>query len=146
MKLYLVFTKKGLAVIIAAVIITLIILSRFTSVNTDYLDGSTNKKRISYIQSLGYSVSTSSVSSKNTEIPEEFSDVYINYNKIQKDAGFDLSEYKGEEVTIYTYDLEDSEKFLNMIVFKGKIIGGDISSHLLGGSMVPLSAKNEEKG
>lgn len=138
MKLYFIFTKKGLAVIIGTVIIALIILSRFASAETVYLDGSTNAKRISYLQGLGFEIDSNCVSSKTTLIPEEFSDVYEKYNQVQREAGFDLSNYKGKSVTVYTYALKNEENYINIMVCDGEIIGGDVSSHALGGSMQPL--------
>ena len=54
------------------------------------LDGSTNAKRINFISRLGYEVDENSVKSKDITIPMNFSDVYTEYNKLQKKAGFDL--------------------------------------------------------
>lgn len=138
MKLYLIFNKKNLAIITGVIIISLIVLSRFASVDIAFLDGSTNAKRISYLSGLGYDVDDSDCTSKNTLIPEEFSDVYEQYNNVQAESGFDLSKYKGKTVTVYTYPVNDSDMYVNLIVCNGEIIGGDVSSHAIGGSMQPL--------
>ena len=62
---------------------------------------------------------------------------------MQKSAGYDLSLYKGCQVTIYTYQINPvqnsaGESVVNLMVYNNKIIGGDISSTALGGYMLPL--------
>ena len=60
------------------------------------------------------------------------------YNELQKEAGFDLSNYKGKNVTVYSCPVWNSDKLLNLIVYDGKIIGGDISDVAFDGEMKPL--------
>ena len=78
---------------------------------------------------------------KTFTLPFEFDMVYNNYNEIQKDAGFDLSCYKGKKCTMYTYELTNhpfGKCNANIIVYNGEIIGGDISSVNLDGFMTGL--------
>lgn len=78
---------------------------------------------------------------KEIVIPEEFGDVYENYNELQKAQGFDLHSYSSREAEVYTYDVvsvggehrENTEA--HIIVCDGKIIGCDISSPAIGGEM-----------
>ena len=68
-----------------------------------------------------------------------FGDVYTEYNKLQKKAGFDLYKNRGKNATVFTYVLlykEDTE--LHLIICDGEIIGGDIASVKLNGEMKPL--------
>ncbi len=113
-------------------------------------DGSTAQLRRQYITALGYRCSEQELS-REIVIPAEFSEVYQNYNELQKQYGFDLSRFKGDSATVYTYSVTDypdpSGGFyrdinLNLIVSNGKIIGGDISSAELDGFMEGLHAKN----
>jgi hypothetical protein len=76
-------------------------------------------------------------SSKEIIIPSEFDQLYKNYNSVQKEAGFDLSRYKGETVTLYTYRLNDV-KNVDLLVLDGQIIGGDISDAKAEGTFYPL--------
>ena len=46
-----------------------------------------------YVVSFGFELG--SCTADEITIPQEFNDVYKNYNEIQKSQGFDLSEYKG---------------------------------------------------
>ncbi len=109
------------------------------------VSGATEQERMEYICSLGYMPSLAGAETTEISIPEEFSDVYENYNTLQKQAGFDLSDYKGCLVTRYTYCLADfpADEYVvaNILVKDEKIIGGDISSKRLDGFMLPLEAK-----
>ena len=139
MKLFFFVTKKGLFITLALLLVVFTTASRAVSLKINEIDGSTFEKRLFYINSLGYSVEENTVTAKETVIPADFGDIYNNYNEIQQKGGFDLSRFKGERVTVYTYNLSKSEKKLNLIVYNGKIIGGDICDISLNGEMKPLS-------
>ncbi len=78
---------------------------------------------------------------KTVLIPEVFSDVYENYNALQKSQGFDLYPYRGKYAKVYTYIIvtadgvraENTEA--HIMVLDGRIIGGDVASTELGGEM-----------
>lgn len=143
MKLYLMLTRKRLAVIIIAVFLLIGVCGKFAAVPSDFKDVSTNSKRVDFAFSLGCKVEETALSEKHVRIPDDFSDVYEQYNELQKQAGYDLAGYKGCEVTLYTYKvleggISGEETFFNIIVYRGRVIGGDISSALLDGKMLPL--------
>lgn len=138
MKLFVTLSKKSLAVILAALIIALVIAGQFFSAHAGRINGSTNALRVSYLKGLGVDPDDSGCVSKDIIIPQSFSDVYQNYNKLQKKAGFDLSRYKGRSATVYTYPLT-AGTVANLIVCDGAIIGGDIAETALNGQMKPLS-------
>ncbi len=109
----------------------------------------TNDARVGYLQSLGYQVKPECAVTKEVVIPDEFGDVYENYNELQRMAGFDLSDYRGKNVDFYSYKItnkEYSENFYaNLLICDGTVIGGDISSSEINGNMYPLweRSKNE---
>ncbi len=138
MKLFLTISKKGLIIALCAIAVLFLTAMWSSSLKLSAIDGSTHAKRMIFIKQLGVSVNEENCTSKVTVIPDEFSDVYLNYNNIQKSAGFDLSSFKGKEVTIYSYSLVGEEKILTLIVCENNIIGGDIAETSLGGKMQPL--------
>ncbi len=138
MKLFFTITKGRLAVIFCSIVIIFIGFVWTSSLRVCAIDGSTHAKRMVYIQSLNVSVDESGYIFKQTTIPENFSDVYLNYNKLQKKGGFDLSDYKGKQVMVYTYPLTDSAKNLTLIIYNGQIIGGDIAETKIGGKMTEI--------
>ncbi len=87
------------------------------------------------------------LSEKEVTIPASFSEVYENYNELQKQQGFDLSKHKGQSAVAYTFTVlgrtdENGEPVsdveAHVLVCEGEIIGGDIASTRLDGFMEPL--------
>lgn len=112
--------------------------------------GETYSDRANYAKTLGYSISADSETVQNIVIPAVFGSVYENYNALQKQCGFDLSLYKGEDAVQYTYIItdytDDSGNTLdnirmNLIIVSGRIVGGDICSAALDGFMTGLKAR-----
>lgn len=108
---------------------SILILSAFTPPDLSIL-----------LSSLGYEFSEN-YTKKTITLPNEFDMVYNNYNEIQKEAGYNLLPYRGKKCTMYTYEIYNhpfGKCNANIIVYKGEIIGGDISSVNLNGFMTPL--------
>ncbi|MBE6777521.1 MAG: DUF4830 domain-containing protein [Ruminococcaceae bacterium] len=135
--MYITLTKKRIFILLCVIVSVFLILIQFFSVKADYIDVSTNQKRVAYITALGITLQNDEYSKKDTVIPLEFGNVYNKYNTMQKQSGFDLSGYKGQNVTIYTYNC-DTYKVVNLIVYKGRLIGGDICDLQIDGQMLPL--------
>lgn len=147
MKMYFTFTKKSLVAVLAAMLLGLFIGGQIFAADNIKENGKTNKQRVDYIKSIGLKPSEECKSSKEIIIPEQFDAVYQNYNALQKSAGFDLLLYMGSKATVYTYDIDTpagytGDTVANLIVYKGRIIGGDISSCALDGFMLPLGEIN----
>ena len=143
MKSYVTFTRKGLFAIFVAIVGIVLICSEICAASNKTTNASTNVERITFIKNSGYTPLSNEPQTKTVVIPESFSDVYNNYNNTQRAAGYDLTEFKGCEVTIYTYSIEtpvgyEGESVFNMIVYKNRVIGGDVSSNALGGFMLPI--------
>ncbi len=95
-------------------------------------------QRVEFLSKLGYNVNSTTEESEKIRIPMEFGDVYSNYNELQKQNGTDLFDYRGAECIRYTYLSEDDDKHINLIVFEGRIIGGDECTVALDGEMNAL--------
>lgn len=68
-------------------------------------------------------------------VPVKFNDVYEQYNELQKLQGLDLEPYRGEKCRLYMYSLSDfdidgKQGIMSVIVYRGKVIGGDISNQV----------------
>jgi len=106
-------------------------VSEAVSINYDKMK--TNDDRRAFLSSLGYEVSDSPTQSVSVKIPAEFDKIYSGYNEIQKAQGFDLSKYKNKELERYTYTVKNYEGYegtvyANLLIYRGKIVGGDICS------------------
>ena len=94
---------------------------------------SDNDSRIAFLQGFGWQVSTSPVSSGQVKIPDTQSAVYARYNELQKSQGYDLSQYAGQTVMRYVYKITNypgatDPVYATVLVFKGQIIGGDVTN------------------
>lgn len=93
----------------------------------------TEDDRISFLNQFGWEVETSPAEETTVTIPEEFDKILKTYNEVQKQQGLDLSKYKGKSVTRYTYEITNypdynGKVYVNMIVYKNRVIGGDVCS------------------
>lgn len=109
-------------------------------------DGSDNQKRIAFLAQYGWEVEEEPAESKDVAIPMEFGDVYQKYNEIQLSQGYDLETYRGKCVKQYSYTVTNYPGVTdpvraNLLVYEGKIIGGDVCSLNLGGFMHGFSQK-----
>jgi hypothetical protein len=136
-------TKKSLAIIVVVVgliLCALIALVSGLNDQTTYGVAETEEDRIAFIKSFGWEVSEEEPEISEVTIPREFDDVYMNYNLIQKAQGLDLWDYSGCKVTRYTYKIQNYPTgeegiLLNLLVYDGKIIGGDVMSPRIDGFM-----------
>lgn len=95
--------------------------------------GDSNQHRLDFLRGFGWEVHEEPEEIVPVIIPEKFGKVYENYNELQREQGFDLKKFQGKEVRRYTYEVTNypqQKKYIraNLLVFKGKIIGGDICS------------------
>ena len=139
-------TRNRVLVVLCALIALAAIIIHLCTYGSMVKSGKTAQQRQSYLQELGYSVKSEKHIGKLV-IPAEFDKVYASYNDMQQKAGFDLSRYKGLEVELYNYPLKSfaksGETIINLYVYGGKIIGGDITNVGENGFCLPL-VKAEE--
>ena len=78
-------------------------------------------------------------------MPENFDRVLLGYNEIQKLQGLDLAKYSRKKVTRYTYEVEsypdyDGKVNATLLIYRGRVIGCDVSSADPNGFVKPLVA------
>ena len=103
------------------------------SENVRYDKIKTAEDRVEFLKSLGWTVETPPVEEVEVTVPDEFDAVHESYNELQKEQGFDLTEYRKKKVMRYTYRITDypgydGEVFANILVYKKRVIGGDVCS------------------
>ena len=96
----------------------------------DFKNVSTNADRIALLNSYGWEVDETPAFESEVTIPEEFDEVYSQYNELQKNEGLDLENYKGKKVKCYVYKVNNAEEdaYANLLVYKKRVIGGDVTS------------------
>ena len=88
---------------------------------------------VSFLSQFGWTVNAEPVEVKTVTIPAEFDKVFSAYNELQKEQGLNLTKYKNKEVTRYTftvtnYEGYDGTVYANVLVYRNRVIGGDICS------------------
>lgn len=135
----------SMVVIVVCIISVLAVIAyRFTGSTVYEMKSETQRQE--FLSEMGWEVSDEYDECKVAIIPENFNEVYESYNKLQKNQGFDLSDYKGKSVEIYTYNVKnypdcDSKVLCNLMVYEGQLIGGDVCSAQLDGFMQGLMKK-----
>ena len=91
----------------------------------------TEEDRVQFLKQFGWEVNGEAIETKETKIPKEFDKVFTTYNELQKRQSLDLSKYKGKAVTRYTYEISnypdyDGTVYANLIIYKNRVIGGDV--------------------
>jgi hypothetical protein len=99
---------------------------------------------VQYINTLGIKLQSDDFTQKQVVIPQTFNKVYDNYNNLQLKSGFNLKNYCGKQVTIFTYNI-DSQTVVNLITFNNKLIGGDVASLKIDGEMTALKENTNGK-
>ena len=93
----------------------------------------TDEDRLKLLTDLGWKTTGEVVEEESFTRPETFDRVLLGYNEIQKDQGLDLTRYRKKKVTRYTYEITnypdyEGRVYANLIVWRGRVIAGDISS------------------
>lgn len=137
--------KTALLVIlsVAAILCALILGIRGSGGSPSQADDmsvKTNTDRIKFLQNLGWETEETPIEEKIVVIPKAFSAVYERYNQLQLSQGYDLSDYRGMEVTIYTYKVTNYANYNGNVVAElyvagNRVVGGDIHSLSLDGFM-----------
>ena len=103
-----------------------------------------NLKNIEFASRFGWKVSENPIEVVKVTLPPKHDPQYINYQELQKEAGFDLDKYEGKTLTRYTYTVlnyphETKEAVrLNLLVYDGIQIGGDVMTVSTDGFMHSL--------
>ncbi len=94
----------------------------------------TNEDRVKFLAQFGYEVAEDPLETVEITLPEKFDKVYAGYNELQKAQGLDLSKYRRKTVMRYTYEVKNYDGYeggrvlANVIVYRGRVIGGDVCS------------------
>lgn len=133
------FSIIGIALI--ALVSLILFVPRYDMVTTGAIQKETenirydkirdNADRIAFLSQFGWACSESALEEVTLSIPKEFDKIMKTYNEVQKQQGLNLEKYKGKDVTRYTYEITnypgtEGKVIANLIVYKNRVIGGDI--------------------
>ena len=146
----------GCIILCIAVLVLLLTLGQAETVfasaagrEINYSGMKTNEDRVAFIEGFGIKVKPEPVTEETFTMPEDFDRVILGYNQIQRTQGLDLTKYSRKRVTHYAYEVtnydSDGTVFVNLLVYRGRIIGADISSMADGGFVSSLTEFDTSK-
>ncbi len=107
-----------------------------------------------FLSQFGWVVDAGSVETAEVTIPAEFDKIFAGYNEMQKAQGLDLAKYKKKAVTRYTFTVTNYEEpdgdtykgtvYANVLVYRNRVIGGDICSADVSGFIHGFERRAEE--
>ena len=93
--------------------------------------------RIAFLKQFGWEVEPEARDVQQITIPVKFDPLYEKYNDLQLKEGLNLEKYKGKTVKKYTYLVNNHNYegvvYANLLIYKNRVIGGDICSAVSGG-------------
>lgn len=86
-----------------------------------------------FLSQFGWQVEDAPTEEVKVTLPDEFDKIFTAYNEMQRRQGLNLSKYKRKDVTRYTYEVTNydgysGKVYANVLVYRGRVIGGDICS------------------
>lgn len=154
------FTRKTAAFIVimaALILIGIVLLAGAFHAKSQLSDKSADtvlyvrdsKGGAKYLAQFGWQVEEPAKSAEQVVIPRVFSEVFEKYNELQLEQGYDLSQYCGLEVTLYTYKVlnhdSGSDVVAQLYVYNGSVVGADIHSTELDGFMCGIRSAAGQK-
>ncbi len=130
--------KKKIALIFTAAVVLIAALVMLFSGGGDTTEPTVstgvtdNDSRVAFLKGHGWQVTTSPVESGQVKIPKEATQIFERYNQLQKNQGYDLSQYAGKTVMRYVYQVNNYPNatepvYATVLVYKDQVIGGDIT-------------------
>lgn len=116
---------------------------------------SANDSRVRFLESFGWEVVPSPKESGRVLIPNAGGEAFDRYNALQKDQGYDLTEFAGKKVMRYVYQVRNHPEaqegvYATVLLYKDKVIGGDITNSNPGGKIcgfkMPQNQSTTETG
>lgn len=104
-----------------------------------------------FLAQFGWEVEGTPTEEKTVTIPSEFDKIFAAYNELQKSQGLNLSKYRGKDVTRYTFAIKNYEGYegtvyANVLVYRNRVVGGDICSADVSGFVHGFEKKQAKKG
>lgn len=113
--------------------------SQQENVSTKVLD---NEDRVNYLAACGWIADADSGTMQEVIIPSDFDETYQQYAQMQEQQGFHLEKYRGKKVKLATYPVVNTQEGVeleaNLLIYRHRVIAGDITSLSEGGTAYGL--------
>ena len=101
---------------------------------------------VAYLQSLGYEATGGEV--REIRLPDRLDGTLAAYNELLRSAGLDLTPYLGKQVQYRTYTVktEAGDAPAHLYIYRGQIIGGDVTVNGVPKILKPKDSTNGTAG
>ncbi len=108
----------------------------------------TNEDRVAFLAQFGWEVEAEPKEEVSVTVPAQFDKVFVGYNEIQKQQGLDLTKYRRKTVMRYTYTVKNYPDYegtvlATLLVYRGRVIGGDLCTEDPQGFVRGFDGKNK---
>lgn len=141
----------AVGILLVAAILLIIMLASGGGETSNAPIGASNDDRVAYLATYGWSVNATPKETQKVKIPDATDNrVFARYNELQKSQGFDLTNYAGQEVMRYVYEILNypdaaAPIYATVLVFDGRIIGGDVTNSASDGVIHGFKKPTQEK-
>lgn len=99
-----------------------------------------------FLSQFGWEVNPSDVEEVDVTLPSAFDKILTAYNELQLRQGLNLSKYKNKAVTRYTFTVTnypgaEGPVLANVLVYRNRVIGGDLCSADMTGFVTGFDGK-----
>ncbi len=147
--------KVALAVLAAAALVVVLVLLVRGSGKAETPEGvrvtdiSSNEDRLAFLSAYGWEAETEPINTQTVHIPEEQNEVLRQYLALQESQGFHLADYAGKDATQYVYQVTNypdarGEVHATLLIYKNRIIGGDVCCQWEGGGISGFASKTQD--
>lgn len=142
-------TKKQIfwtvvCILLLAVLIVAAVISPENTADTATV--TTAEEGVAYLQSLGYEATGGEV--REIRLPDRLDGTLAAYNELLRSAGLDLTPYLGKQVQYRTYTVktEAGDAPAHLYIYRGQIIGGDVTVNGVPKILKPKDSTNGTAG
>ncbi len=99
-----------------------------------------------FLSQFGWEVNMSDIEEVDVKLPSAFDKILTAYNELQMRQGLNLSKYKNKAVVRYTFNITnypgaEGPVLANVLVYRNRVIGGDICSADIDGFVAGFDGK-----
>lgn len=126
-----------LTVLVCLLIVGLILLTGRKAASASATE---SDSRVQFLKDFGWEVKLTPKESGQVRVPDKASAVFERYNALQLSQGYNLEKYAGKRVMRYVYEVTNypgsaEPVYATLLVYKDKIIGGDITDTAVKGKI-----------
>lgn len=132
-------TKKSLLITIVCVIVFLALTAAAiwwprTEETVPTVAAATADDHLSFLRSIGCEAAAAPMAIEEIQLPDEADAPFESYNALQRQAGFDLSDYQGKRVKVWSYMVTCGSEpaVAHLYVYRDRLVGGDLTDERTG--------------